>query len=482
MISNVDSEAAGNGDDLSSLGDASPMDDADATQQQAQQAQLARMKQCRSTVQKYCSISFVAIYILVYFSLSSNPKVVLVSSNYQYDVHMAAAEGSRPALGVNAVNAVNATAEQRAKMRNDHLQQVASTIAREYEPVSPSTWCIDGRLKFEQAKRRPMGLCYVKVPRAASSTLVGINVRIARNFAARQGLRSCIRHDGPTPGFYYRQREPGLSFLWTFVRDPTSRAMSRVASNAAKNQLELPAVRQTNETSHLEKTTTYVLGTLQSSNDAQFGTISQGMGGFQLQYTSMRLIEEYSSWNAPEPTKVHDARRTQHTVREIFDRYDFIGVVERFDESLVALQLILGLTTSDILYFSSRMPNQYVGQQIPGRNDLFCQPLLDPRVLRTPKVEQYLVSTPWWAQHYGDHLLHEAASQSLDQTIMKIGLEEFSKAYKTFRSMLQAARQMCHPIFPCSTNGTDQSVKAEDDCYFEDIGCGYPCLDQMPAQ
>jgi hypothetical protein len=59
------------------------------------------------------------------------------------------------------------------QMRQFHLEKAASSISRAYPQVSPSTWCIDGALRQQQSKRRPMGLCYLKLPRAASSTLAG---------------------------------------------------------------------------------------------------------------------------------------------------------------------------------------------------------------------------------------------------------------------------------------------------------------------
>jgi hypothetical protein len=59
------------------------------------------------------------------------------------------------------------------QMRQLHLEKVASTFSRAYPQVSPSTWCIDAALRNEQSKRRPMGLCYLKIPRAASSTFAG---------------------------------------------------------------------------------------------------------------------------------------------------------------------------------------------------------------------------------------------------------------------------------------------------------------------
>ena len=46
-------------------------------------------------------------------------------------------------------------------------------------------------------------------------------------------------------------------------------------------------------------------------------------------------------------------------VKRVFQEYDFIGVSERFDESLVAMQLLLGIDVGDILYISSNVHGGY---------------------------------------------------------------------------------------------------------------------------
>lgn len=74
-------------------------------------------------------------------------------------------------------------------------------------------------------------------------------------------------------------------------------------------------------------------------------------------------------------------------VRDTLGKYDFVGVVERFDESLVALQLLMGLETSDILYFSSRLHTGYSGQFIRGHDLYICQASVDPNLLRSAPVD-----------------------------------------------------------------------------------------------
>ena len=407
-----------------------------------------------SKLQKSCWVSLICTYILSYLSLSSNPKVIF--SDFQYDEVRAAQ------IGVS---------QEEATYQDEHIRLSASQIARVWTPVSPSQWCIDGKLKFEQSKGKPMGLCYLKMPRAASSTLAGINHRISSSFAKRQGIQSCIRHDGPTPAFYFRNRVKGLSFLWTFVRDPSDRALSRVASGISKHSQE--AHYRGSYSNNF--TDAYVLNALEQSKDIQYGTISEGRGGFQVQYTMLRVLDEYMFWNESQPNVVQHHEALQQHIKATLWQYDFVGVVERFDESLVALQLLMGLDTSDILYVSSRMPLQFT------RSGRRCIKNIDPQTLRSRPVKDFLQSTTWWAQNYGDWLLHKAASISLDRTIKEIGVHYFAQAYSDFQEMRNEVMQKCQPIFPCSHSGTDQSKESRASCYEEDIGCGYPCIDEIAS-
>jgi hypothetical protein len=428
-------------DDLSSLGDASPMEESAIQFRRRQRKARTRFGSC-------CLVSS---YVLISLYFTQTPPIV---SDDIYSIQ----------------NKTRLT-----EMRHIHVRQVASTIARVYPPVSPSVWCIDGRLKHEQPKRRPMGLCYLKLPRAASSTLSGINRRIALSFARRQNLQNCIRHDGHVPGMYYHKRD-SLSFLWTLVRDPTTRAMSRIAASLGKQ-------RGNTASSTLGNYSSFVIQSLQTANDLQYGAVSAGRGGFQLQYGMLGIIDEYSAWNISDPTQIVDPRQVQRNVQQVIRGYDFIGVVERFDESLVALQLLLGLETSDILYFATKTHIQYERRPVKSKpNTFYCQQALDPKLLMTPPVRNYFESTEWFAQNYGDYLLYQAANLSLDRTIISIGLDVFSRALKDLRSLLRQASETCHPFFPCSSNGTEQYAASQENCYNEDIGCGYPCLDELASQ
>lgn len=264
-------------------------------------------------------------------------------------------------------------------------------------------------------------------------------------------------------------RDP-LSFLWTFLRDPTHRAMSRIGASLKKQRGML------HNTMPLGDYSEEIVESLKTANDVQFGTISAGRGGFQLQYTMLTIIEEWSAFNASEPTKVKDPKKVQGYVQQVIKGYNFIGLVERFDESLVALQLILGLEPNDILHFPVKTQEQFEFNP----KEKVCLKPLDWNDLLSEKVRHHLESDEWFAQNYGDHLLYQAANMSLDQTILSIGLDVFSKALKDFRQLVRQAKESCNPIFPCSSDGSLQDEESSENCYEGWVSCGYQCLDALP--
>jgi hypothetical protein len=219
-----------------------------------------------------------------------------------------------------------------------------------------------------------------------------------------------------------------------------------------------------------------IIESLKTADDVQLGTISAGRGGFQLQYSMLTIIEEGTAFNASEPDKVKNPRIVQQYVKEVINGYNFIGVVERFDESLVALQLLLGLETSDILYFAVKRKSQF---ELAGGRQQYCVAPLDWNDLLSENVSHHLESKEWFAQNYGDRLLYQAANSSLDMTILSLGLDVFAYALKDFRALLAKAREVCHPRLPCSSNGTLQYKESLEDCYAEYTACGYKCFDEF---
>jgi len=410
-------------------------------------------------------------YISAYFSLASNSTYIPTGEVTYVDRH----NGS----DTSAVEQTQTVSLYESRL--SEIERVAASISRVHRPAHPSQWCIDSRLKFDQNPGEPMGLCYLKIPHAAGATLKGINMRISRNFGQRHGMENCIRHDSIGKGMDFLERHM-KSFLWTFVRDPKRRAMSAVGSKLSNQLIQSNKTffYASNETNN-DRLVNSALHLLHNDTDIRDGILSEGRGGFQLQF----LMQDYIPHNVVNkplrPTKI-DRYEVAHFVKSNFGMYDFVGVVERFDESLVVMQLLLGLETSDILYFAVNRKEQWRKARF-SRKKYVCRDSFDWEVdlVEEPSIREYLAqSKVWYAKNFADYLLYHAASKSLDKTIEKIGSEYFAEELKKFRALKKRADEECSPIFSCGLDGTAQFEEADYDCLSEGkIGCGYRCLDGL---
>lgn len=144
------------------------------------------------------------------------------------------------------------------------------------------------------------------IPHSAGTTLKGINMRISYTFPQRhgqeEGMERCIRHDWKTAGVQYAKRDK-LSYLWTFLRDPTARALSVAGSRLSQVFLKansrdsfnttMPAVTSPfNSSAKINNIlVNRTLDMLQHSKDVNNGILSEGRGGFQLQYCMQHYME-----------------------------------------------------------------------------------------------------------------------------------------------------------------------------------------------
>jgi hypothetical protein len=355
-------------------------------------------------------------------------------------------------------------------------------LAKVFEPSFSSTnascWCIHEN----QEDGRPTGLMYNKMPKAGSSTTSGVALRIANRVAARQHFSSTLGVEGDlehTNTFkcsarvdhlqelgkvakLFGNRDRKKSFLFSTIRDPAKRAISRIFFSKVRLKGQEPADEK-------------MLEWLQDTSH-QFGTVSPGLGGFQLAYVAMHPPDFFSVWDPDSPTEVSNPDLVHTIVREVLQDYDFMILVERYDECLIVMQLMLGLETSDLLFLSSKN----AGSSYYKINSRECLKLKSSFV--SPGVSEYISSNEWYAKSYGDYLLLEAASQSLDLTIEAFGRKRFDKALQNFKALKQRADAQCaaKAVFPCSPEGKLQNKEAaKSSCYREDWGCGYPCLDNV---
>lgn len=244
---------------------------------------------------------------------------------------------------------------------------------------------------------------------------------------------------------------------------------------------------------HLSPTTTfylYLLGEPTSQYISEFFHFRVGRRRVKptLDKFKIYLNKQYNKTNPPQvnyishrlPLTSYDISTKsskKELVQEIINEYNFIGIFDRLDESLVALQLLLGLNAGDILYVSSKVSGGYDD----GAAGHKCVKIPSSANL-SQDIKSYISSDENFNEMLSiPKLLYKAANKSLDLTIQNIiGQEKFNKALDEHRYLMSLVNEKCAPnaTFPCSKDGEHQK-KSGNDCYYIDSGCGYHCLDEL---
>jgi len=290
------------------------------------------------------------------------------------------------------------------------------------------------------------GFVFIKVPKTGSSTLSGITLRIANKHKLphfKNNTRCSVVYNHHTATeIEVKDRVREKTFLWTFIREPSSQIQSFFFW-----QWRLKDISPTFDL--FKKFVEYTF---------------RGFDSFpQIGYVSHKKLY------------LKDMARNNATlVQEILDQYDFIGINERFDESLVVLRLLLGLNAGDILYVSSKRNGGYDGGAMGG-----CKKI--PKRVKWPEMEDYVSSYYWKRRYTFSNALYAAANRSLDLTIEKIGRAKFDKALSEHKRLMALVDEKCAStaVFPCSSDGEPQLEASIKNCYKFDYGCGYPCIDTI---
>ena len=159
----------------------------------------------------------------------------------------------------------------------------------------------------------------------------------------------------------------------------------------------------------------------------------------------------------------------------MFGALTFLNSSAVHSESLVALQLLLGLRPSDVLTTSAKESNTYL--DLGGKGICY----FIPKQIRPAEVQTFVESNAFRERHYGDELLYRVASANLDIFIHNvIGKEKFAKALEAFQQAKARVQMECPPIVGhCSSTGELVPPEQQTKCYHNDYGCGYECIDKL---
>jgi hypothetical protein len=376
-------------------------------------------------------------------------------------------------------------------------------------------WCRSASFGHNNDDFNSPGLIYIKIDKAASSTLAGINVRLAHKVGAKvlpqkdpnQELSEVCSHtythgrasdvlalsySTATTTLSLTSRRPS-TLLWTFVRDPARRAVSEYyhfwvsrRGYGVKNGLVKPFLESRKNFQLLylldQKHPEQVLAKAIAATNTTSSNIAIQPNDTT---TSSAMIIDPPILPLPIEQLIQD---------HIINVYDFIGVVERMEESLAVMKLLWGVSTEDLIVMSAKQS----GGWDDGRYNDTCYKIhpspsssssygSDDRHASDGKTNYSLSS---YLQHYiqtdykvdnFDYHLYEAVNASLDKTIALLGRINVERVRHEVRKLQSLVELKCqnHTIFPCSKNGTRQHAISRKNCYWFDSGCGFPCVDQV---
>lgn len=286
----------------------------------------------------------------------------------------------------------------------------------------------------EQGSPSNDGILFLKVDKAGSSTVAGVGARIAASLANRSAngegkhIKACknrLSHIwSKRMTNVIESRNKSNSFLFTIIRDPATRAISDFyyfavgRDKVEPNENNLIRYLNTTENFNLAKCLTRRKATPTHPQ----GTYAMGVG----------------------------AMNEEELRNMVVHGIDFIGTLERLDESMALLQLILELETRDVLF-------------VPANEGRIRKNV-------TPAVHAYLAGDEWRLHNRGDTLLYRAVNHSLDRTIDAFGIEKFQRTLAQFHSDEQRVLEEC--------DGPNVS-EAEKGCYWAGSGCNYKCIDRL---
>jgi len=174
------------------------------------------------------------------------------------------------------------------------------------------------------------------------------------------------------------------------------------------------------------------------------------------------------------------SREFKSIANDIMREYDFIAITERFDESMVAMSMLLrGVTLGDFLYLSSKTAGGYDD----GNSPAGCSKIQKSFV--TPTMESYFNSSVWKEKIQWDQALWEAANASLDRTIDKVlGRTAFESRLQLYRDALKTVNERCGSVarYPCDPSSGKKRPISERNCLWNDAGCAFECIESVAKE
>lgn len=244
------------------------------------------------------------------------------------------------------------------------------------------------------------------------------------------------------------------SLLWTTIRDPRTRALSQYYQRNVKSR---DAKKPSEE--EIIDWIARVPGTFMFDYMGGLSVTPDNCQGTRTTQEGLSHDTADNQWaNLPDEW---DRGFVECKVNHLLDSYDFVGLIERQDESLVAMKLLFKLDFKDILKMSSKIRKD--GKLLAA----------DPQAMLQSYLDQ-----EFFSKAYVDRVLHEMANARLDATIAHYG-NAFYCELERYSSLSADAREFCE--VPESV-ALYKKEHGKIECYWGDNGCAYKCLDAFAEQ
>ena len=273
--------------------------------------------------------------------------------------------------------------------------------------ILPSLWDGRGNQTLVSLPDHPVNVLFVKTVKTGGTTVA----TVLRSIAATYGLSN---HDSDN----WIEKEPGVtayhmtlslmeskrrlqlpSFRLTWVRDPGDRCLSQYY---------------------------YLLSKKKGAESGRSSTVSACRGGFNIKampFTEKALESPRAFLAGSHCLGVYQGfLKSNHlnstTSSQVINNYHLVGVQSRFEESILLLQKLLGLSLGDILYTSAK---RYSSSSASSSSCLIPRPPLS----EMPGVEEYLNSKAYLQHSRRDREIVQEAERRLDSLIDAYGRERF---------------------------------------------------------
>jgi len=141
------------------------------------------------------------------------------------------------------------------------------------------------------------------------------------------------------------------------------------------------------------------------------------------------------------------------------------------DESAVVLSMLMGVPLADVMYLPAKIHGESYDDQPPC--DKIKPSFVNDDMRTVLESPSFLNLTKW------DTILYEAANESLDLTIDKLGRKKFEEKLELYKKAQKLAADRClsRTIFPCS--GGEWHYPNQTHCVWKDSHCNPECLDEV---